>query len=141
MKCGLALEPMQGNRVHLELFGVYQSILHSCGDINVLLDLCQCSWGLSGVPSSKSRLLMCFMGNMEFLCMKCRGIGPHLGARRKSHIFSRVAVGTWGTFSSYGWDGHSKLVFVQRRQDSCLVRRDTSGISTRLHRAIGTLLE
>ena len=31
--------------------------------------------------------------------MQCRGIGPHLVARGKSHGFSRVAAGTWGTFS------------------------------------------
>ena len=35
---------------------------------------------------------------------------------------------TWGIFSSYGRDGHSKLVFVQRHQDPCLVKIDTSGI-------------
>ena len=45
--------------------------------------------------------------------MQCRGIGPHLAARRKSHGFSRVALGTWGIFSSYGLDGHSKLEFDQ----------------------------
>ena len=49
-------------------------------------------------------------------------------AEGKSHAYSRVAVGTWGIFSSYGGDGNSKLVFVQRRQDSCLVTMDTSGI-------------
>ena len=27
--------------------------------------------------------------------------------------FSQVAVGNWGLFSSYGSDGHSKLVFFQ----------------------------
>ena len=54
---------------------------------------------------------------------------------------SGVAVGTRGTFSSYGGDGDSKLVLVQRHQDSCLVTRDTSGISTRLGGAIRTLLE
>ena len=53
--------------------------------------------------------------------MKCRGIGPHLAARGKSHEFSRVAAGTWCIFSSYGRDGLWKLAFVQRRQDSCLV--------------------
>ena len=53
------------------------------------------------------------MGNMELLCMQSRGIGPHLAARGKSHGFSRVAVGSWGIFSSYGVDGPSKLVFVQ----------------------------
>ena len=50
-------------------------------------------------------------------------------------------MGTWGIFSSYGRGGHSKPVFVQRRQDSCLVMRDTSGISTRLGRAIRMLLK
>ena len=30
--------------------------------------LWQCSWGLFGVPSSKSRLLTCLMDNMELLC-------------------------------------------------------------------------
>ena len=34
-----------------------------------------------------------------------------------------------------------KLVSVQRLQDSCLVTRDTSGISSRLGRAIGMLLK
>ena len=59
----------------------------------------------------------------------------------KSHGFSGVAAGTWGILSSYGGDGPSKLVFVQRRQDSSLVMRDTSGISKSLGRTIKTLLE
>ena len=73
--------------------------------------------------------------------MQCRGIGPHLATRGKSHFFSGVAVRTWCIFSRYGGDGPSNLVFVQRRQDPCLVTRDTSEISSRLGRAIGTLLE
>ena len=56
---------------------------------------------------------MCWIENTEFLYRQCRGIGPHLIARGKSHGFSRVASGTWGLFSIYGWDAHSKLVFVQ----------------------------
>ena len=48
-------------------------------------------------------------------------------ARGKSHVFSRVVAGTWCIFSSYGWDGHLKLGFVQRSQDSCLVMTVTSG--------------
>ena len=66
--------------------------------------------------------------NLEFLYMQCRGIGPCLSQRGKSHGFSRVAAGTWGIFSSYGGYGLSKFVFVQRHQDSCLVMMDTSGI-------------
>ena len=56
---------------------------------------------------------MCLIGNTEFLCMQCRGIGPHIAARGKSHECSRVAAGTWGIFSSYGGDGHLKLGFFQ----------------------------
>ena len=48
----------------------------------------------------------------QLLCMQCRGIGPHLVERGKSHGFSRVAVGTWGIFSSYDGDAHSKREFV-----------------------------
>ena len=48
---------------------------------------------------------------------------------------------TWGIFSSYGGYDPSKLVFVQRHQDSCLVMKDNPGISMRLGRATWTLLE
>ena len=44
-------------------------------------------------------------------------------------------------FTIYGGDDPSKPFFDQRNQDSCLVMRDTSGISTSLGRAIWTLLE
>ena len=81
------------------------------------------------------------MGNMKLLGMQCSLIGPLRVARRKSHCFSRVVTGTWAIFSNCGGDGQSKLMSVQRHQDSCLVRRDNSGISTRLGRAIRTLVE
>ena len=73
--------------------------------------------------------------------MQCRGIGPHLEEMGNSHGFSRVVAGTWAIISSYGRIESSKLVFVQRHQDSCLVMKDTSGISSKLGRAIRTLLE
>ena len=56
---------------------------------------------------------MCLIWNMEILCTQCRGIGPHILSRGKSHVFSLVAAGTWGIFSSYGANGHLKLGFVQ----------------------------
>ena len=56
---------------------------------------------------------MCLIGKTQLLWTQCRGIGPHLVARGKSHGFSRVAAGTWAIFSSYGGDVHSKLEFVQ----------------------------
>ena len=66
----------------------------------------------SRVQSSKSRHLMCLIGKMQLLCMQCRGIGPHLLARGTSDGVSRVAAGTWGIFSSYDGDDHSKREFV-----------------------------
>ena len=67
------------------------------------------------------------IGNTELLCTQCREFGPHLLPRGMSHGISRVAAGTWGIFSSYSGDGHSKLHFVNGSQDSSLVRTDTSG--------------
>ena len=55
---------------------------------------------------------MCLIGKRQLLCMQHRGIGPHLVARGKSHAFPRVAEGTWGIFSSYDGDAHSKQEFV-----------------------------
>ena len=52
------------------------------------------------------------IGKPQLLCMQFRGIGPQLVARGKSHGFSRVAEGTWGIFSSYNGDSHSKREFV-----------------------------
>ena len=81
------------------------------------------------------------IGNTELLCPQCRGFGPHLPPRRMSHGISRVAAVTWGIFSSYSGDGHSKLHFVQEKKDFCLVQTDTSEIKTRFGRIIQTHLE
>ena len=61
--------------------------------------------------------------------------------RGKSYGFSRIAVRTWVIIPVYGGDGPSKLVFVQRRQDTCLVARDMSEFSSRLRRSTPTPLE
>ena len=78
---------------------------------------------------------------LSLLCTQCIEIKPHLPARGMCHGISRVAAGSLGIFPSYSGDGHSKLHFVQRSQDSCLVMTDTSGIYTRLERIIQMLLE
>ena len=57
-----------------------------------------------------------------------QGIVPHLPARGMFHGISREAAGIWGIFTSYSGDGHSKLHFVQRSHDYCLVMTDSSGI-------------
>ena len=79
----------------------------------VFLSSCDSGLGDSGVPSSTLRLLKCLIENTELLCTQCRGFGPHLPPRGMSHEISRVAAGTWGIFSSYSGDGHSKHHFVQ----------------------------
>ena len=79
---------------------------HSCGDISVFLDFGGFSVGLSVIPSSKSGLLSCLIGNKEMFCTQDRGIVLHLSPSGKSHGFSRVAVGTWGMFSCYGGGSH-----------------------------------
>ena len=48
------------------------------------------------------------------------------GEEEVSWVLSSSA-GTWCIFSSYGRDGHLKLGFFRRSQDSCLVMTVTSG--------------
>ena len=55
---------------------------------------------------------MCLIGKTQLLCMQCRGIGPHLVARGKSHGFSRGAAGTWVILSSYDGNAHSKWEYL-----------------------------
>ena len=69
------------------------------------------------------------------------GNRPSSCSEGKSHEFSPVAAGTCCIFSSYGGDGHLKLGFFQRSQDSCLVMMDTTGSFTMLGRIIQTLME
>ena len=70
-----------------------------------------------------------------------QGIEPHFLAREMSHGISHAVAVTWGIFPSYSGDGHSKLHFVQRSQDSCLVMMDISGIDIGLGRIIQALRE
>ena len=55
---------------------------------------------------------MCLIGKTQLLGMQCRGTGHHLVTRGKSHRFSRDAAGTWGIFSRYDGEAHSKREFV-----------------------------
>ena len=66
-----------------------------------------------------------------------RGIALHAmqGNRASSHEKGKVSCffssffGTCDIFSHNGQEGPSKFMFVQRRQDSCLVAKDTLGFS------------
>ena len=128
MEHGIAKEQMRGKWAsscvdfgYIELFCIPEltsEFISSCDSVP----------GDSGVLSRKLRLLACLIRNSGLLCTQCREIKPHLPARVMCHGISRVAAGTWGIFWSYSGDGHSKLHFVQRSQDSCLVMMDISGI-------------
>ena len=129
VECEMAMDSMKGKCAsswvdlgYTNLFCIPEvtSVFFSCCD-SVLGDSLL-------VPSGKSRFLNTLIGNTEHFSTKCRGIGPHLAERVKSHDFSRVAPGTWCIFSSYGGDAHLKLGFVQRSLDSCLGMTHTSGV-------------
>ena len=73
--------------------------------------------------------------------MQCSRLEIHLAGKGKSYGLYPVAAVSWDIFLRYGRDDPSKLVFIQQHEDSCLVVRDNSGLSSRLDRAIGTPLE
>ena len=128
VKHGIAMEPMKGKRAssrvdsgYTELFCIPE--VHQCSSrfVTVFLGTLWCSIKKIEAP-------YVFDWEMGLLCIQCRGIEPHFPARVMSHTISRVAARTWGICVSYSGDGHSKLDFVQRSQDTCVVMRDTSGI-------------
>ena len=125
---GIALDPIQGRRASSRVDLGYTEQFTIPLETSVSFDTCEGVLRDSGVPSSKSTLLTCLIRNLYMLCTQCRGIGPRLSQRGKSHGFSQGEVGSWGIFSIYSRDGHSKLLFVQRCQDSCLVMMDISRI-------------
>ena len=57
-----------------------------------------------------------FDGNTEILCMQCRGIGPHLATRGKTHGFSGVASGP-GVYSrvTAGMSIRNSILFIEVR--------------------------
>ena len=87
----------------LSWFGVHQSILHSWGDISVLLFLWQCSWGFSLVPSGKSRFFTYLIGNTKLAARNAGESGlilqrgaslmSFLELRQAPGVYSRVTAG------------------------------------------------
>ena len=125
---GIAMEPIKGkwasSRVDLgytELFCIPE--VHQCSSrfVTVFLGTLWCSIKKIEAPYVFDRELGIALHVMQGNRASCPGEG-------EVHTISRVAAGTWGIFASYSGDGHSKLHFVQRSQDTCLVMRDTSGI-------------
>ena len=52
---------------------------------------------------------MCLIGKTQLLCMQCRGNGPHLVVRGKSHLIA-VANTSKAMLNSGGESGHPCLV-------------------------------
>ena len=77
-------------------FGIHWTMSHSFVEISVILDLWWCSWGLSAVPSCKSRLLTCLIANLELLYTQFRGIGPRLSPRGEVSWFFSCCSGNLG---------------------------------------------
>ena len=69
-------------------------------------------WGTLSISVKQTKVPYLFYWEQGIALHACSEIGPHLSARGKYHGFSSVAAGTWGIFSSYSGNGHSKLEFV-----------------------------
>ena len=94
------IEPMKGKWASSQVDLGYTNLFCILELTAVFLSSCYSGLGDSGVPSSTLRLLTSLIGNMELVCTKCRGFGPHLPPRGISHGISPVAAGTWGIFLS-----------------------------------------
>ena len=122
------MEPMKGkwssSRADLgynELFRI--PAVHQCSShfVTVFLGTLWCSIKKTEAP-------YVFDWEYGIALHAMQGNQASFAARGMSHTISRVAAGTWGIFASYSGNGHSKLHFVQRSEESCVVLRETSGI-------------
>ena len=104
-------------------FGVYQSILHSWGDISALLLLWQRSWGFSSVPSGKSRFLTSLIETRNSSAQNARESGLIFRRREVSWVFSScgkhlvyILELRWGwPFETRVWSAKSGLLFSYDR--------------------------
>ena len=83
---------MQGNWSSFQVDLHYTKLFHIPAVTSVSFFNCEGLLGNSVVPTSKSRLLMCLIGNKALLGMQCRRMGPHLPGIGKFHGFPRVAA-------------------------------------------------
>ena len=93
----------------------------------------------SSLKQIKAPYVFDWVHGIGLYTMKGNQASSH-GEWEVSWFFSSCS-GNLGYILELWRDGHSKLVFVQRCHDSCLVTRDTSGISSRLGRATRSPLE
>ena len=128
MEHSIAMEPMKGKWASSRVDLAYSELFCILEVTAVFLSSCDSGLGDSLLfhQAHCGSIGVCLENGIALPPMQ--GIRPHLPPRGISHGISRVVAGTWGIFSSYSRDGHSKLHFVQQSQDSCLIRSDTSGI-------------
>ena len=125
MEHGIAMEPMKRkwapSRVDTELFCIPEVTAVSSHLVTVVF------WNLC---CSIKHIVAAYVFDWEhgIALHPMQGFWASSLPRGMFQGISRVAAGTWGMFSSYSGDGHLKLHFVQRSQDSCLVRPETSEI-------------
>ena len=128
MEHGIGMETMKGkwasSRVHVGYTELFCSPdLHQCSSryVTVFLGTLWCSIKKIEAPYA-------FDWENWIALHAMQGNSAAFPSKGVSHTIPRVVAGTLGIFESYSGDGHSKLHFVQRSQDSCVVMRDTSGI-------------
>ena len=85
MEHSIAMEPMKGKWGSSRVDFGYPELFCIPEVTSVFISSCeQCSWGCSGVPSRKLRLITCLTENTGLLCTQCRGIEPH--PRREGYL-------------------------------------------------------
>ena len=125
---GIAMESMQGkwassrvDLVNTELFCIRD--VHQCSSLFVTVFL-----GTLWCSIKKIEAPYMFDCEYDIALNAVKGNRATFPSKGMSQRISRVAARTWGISASYSGDGHSKLHFVQRSQDTCVFMRDTSGI-------------
>ena len=87
------MEPMQGKWASSQFDFGYTELFCVPGLTSVFFSSCD-SVVADSLEFNHIEALYVFDGKTQLLWTQCRGIGPHLTERRKSHGFSPVSAGT-----------------------------------------------
>ena len=105
----MVMEPMQGKLASSQFDFGYTEQFCIPGVTSVFFLSCDSVLGTLWISIKQIEATYVFDWENAIALDTMQGIGPHLTGSGKSHRFSRVAAGTWGIFSSYSGDVHSKL--------------------------------
>ena len=89
----MVIDPIQGKLASSQFYFGYTEQFCIPGVTSVFLSSCDSVVGdsLEFNQANRGSLRVCFIGKTQLLWTQCRGIGPDLAGRGKSHGFSRVA--------------------------------------------------